>query len=151
MKASVFFAFAAVAGLAVCGAASGQDKPQKPDWVVKDLYVENTVGELNPDEYFAKDLAEALKADKTAAPRAVAMDYRFDSPGPDGGALDFATDGLTDTRANIRADFLLKGKPRKILYTVCKQDDGKWRIADIQAPGKWTLRQSLKLPETSGC
>ena len=148
MKSSVFFAVAALASLAVSGAASGQDKP---DWVVKDLYVENTVGELNPDEYFAKDLAEALKADRTAAAKAVAIDYRFDSPGPDGGALDFATDGVTDKRANIRADFLLNGKPRKVLYTVCKQDDGKWRIADVQAPGKWTLRGMVKLSEASGC
>ena len=132
------------------GTASGQDKPQKPDWVVKDLYVENTINDVNPDEYFTKEMAEAVKANKAAVP----FDYRFDSPGADGGALDFTTEAVADNHARVRADFLLNGKPRKILYTVCKQEDGKWRIAGVQTvqpANKWDLRTMVKLTGPAGC
>jgi len=147
MVVRVVFACAAGAAL-LAGGAQAQPAPSKADGVVKDLYVEWTARDIQPDKYFVKDIAEALKPD------AVDFDYRFDTKSTDVGGVDFTTEQAADAAGRIRADFMVGKKKSKVLYTVCKREDGTWRVKDASVPGKWTLRSLLKLPaaeSVSGC
>ena len=127
------------------GAAQAQGNP---DGIVKDLYVEWTAKDLDPDKYFVKDVAEALK------PKPLDFDYRFDTKSTDVGGVDFTTEQAAEAAGRIRADFIVGKKKSKVLYTVCKREDGTWRVKDAAVPGKWTLREMLKLPaadSVAGC
>ena len=148
MEVRVVFAFAAGAALLAGGAQAQTPSPSKADTVVKDLYVEWTSADLDPDKYFVKDVAEALK------PKPIDFDYRFDTKSTDVGGVDFATEQAADAAGRIRADFMVGKKKSKVLYTVCKREDGSWRVKDAASPGKWTLRELLKLPaadSVAGC
>ena len=141
------FAFAAGAVL-LAGAVQAQPKADKADAIVKDLYVEWTAADLDPEKYFVKDVADALK------PKPIDFDYRFDTKSTDVGAVDFTSEQVSDAAGRIRADFNVGKKKSKVLYTVCKREDGTWRVKDAASPGKWTLRELLKLPaadSVSGC
>ena len=139
MKVRVVFACAAGAAL-LAGGVQAQPAPSKADGVVKDLYVEWTSADLDPDKYFVKDVADALK------PKPIDFDYRFDTKSTDIGAVGFASEQVADATGRIRADFTVGKKKSKVLYTVCKREDGTWRVKDAAVPGKWTLRELLKLP-----
>jgi len=144
MEVRYVFAFAAAAAL-LGGTVQAQTKP---DAIVKDLYVEWTAADLDPEKYFVKDVAEALK------PKPIDFDYRFDTKSTDVGGVDFTTEQAADAAGRVRADFMVGKKKAKVLYTVCKREDGAWRVKDAQAPGKWTLRELLKLPAAdavTGC
>ncbi len=136
MEVRFVFACAAAAAL-LAGAAQAQGKP---DAIVKDLYVEWTAADLDPEKYFVKDVAEALK------PGPIDFDFRFDTKSTDVGGVDFTTEQAADAAGRIRADFMVGKKKSKVLYTVCKREDGSWRVKDAASPGKWTLRELLKLP-----
>ncbi|HEX8568762.1 MAG TPA: hypothetical protein VF699_02405 [Caulobacteraceae bacterium] len=147
MEVRFVFACAAAAAL-LAGAVQAQTKAEKADGIVKDLYVEWTAADLDPEKYFVKDVAEALK------PKPIDFDYRFDTKSTDIGAVDFASEQVADASGRIRADFMVGKKKSKVLYTVCKREDGTWRVKDAAVPGKWTLRDLLKLPaadSVAGC
>ena len=135
----------ASAAALLAGAAQAQGKP---DAIVKDLYVEWTAKDLDPEKYFVQDVADALK------PKPIDFDYRFDTKSTDVGGVDFTTEQAADAAGRIRADFIVGKKKSKVLYTVCKREDGTWRVKDAAVPGKWTLREMLKLPaadSVAGC
>ena len=144
MQVRLVFMCAAAAAL-LAGTVQAQSKP---DAIVKDLYVEWTAADLDPDKYFVKDVAEALK------PKPIEFDYRFDTKSTDVGGVDFTNEQVADASGRIRADFMVGKKKSKVLYTVCKREDGTWRVKDAASPGKWTLRELLKLPaadSVAGC
>ena len=145
MEVRFVFACAAAAALLAGGV---QAQTSKADAIVKDLYVEWAAKDIVPEKYFVKDVAEALK------PTAIDFDYRFDTKSTDVGGVDFTTEQAADAAGRVRADFMVGKKKSKVLYTVCKREDGTWRVKDAASPGKWTLRELLKLPpaeSVSGC
>ena len=142
----VRFAIACVAAFGV--AAGAQAQTVHPDTVVKDLYVEWSAADLDPDKYFVKDVAEALR------PKPIDFDYRFDTKSTDVGGVDFTREAVADASGRVRADFMVGKKKSKVVYVVCKREDGAWRVKDAAVPGKWTLRELLKLPaadSVAGC
>ena len=142
----VRFVSACAAALALVAGSAGAQTP--PDGIVKDLYVEWKAADLDPEKYFVKDVAEALK------PKPIDFDYRFDTKSEDVGGVDFTREAVADASGRIRADFSVGKKRQKVLYTVCKREDGAWRVKDASSPGKWTLRELLKLPpadSVAGC
>ena len=145
----VRFVLACVASLGVlAGTGQAQTKGDLPDSVVKDLYVEWAATDIDPDKYFVKDVAEALK------PKPIDFDYRFDTKSTDVGGVDFTREAVADASGRVRADFMVGKKKSKVVYVVCKREDGAWRVKDAASPGKWTLRELLKLPpadSVAGC
>ena len=85
MKVRLLIACSAAAAL-----AGGVQAQTKPDTIVKDLYVEWTAADLDPEKYFVKDVAEALK------PKPIDFDYRFDTKSTDVGGVDFTTEQAAD-------------------------------------------------------
>jgi hypothetical protein len=132
-----FFSACAAAAALVAGPVAAQSVP---DGVVKDLYVEWTSNDLDPEKYFVTDVAAALK------PKPIDFDYRFDTKSTDVGGVEFTREAVAEASGRVRADFLQGKKKAKVVYTVCKRDDGSWRVKDAAVPGKWTLRELLKLP-----
>ena len=90
--------------------------------------------------------AALLSGTVQAQPKPVDFDYRFDTKSTDVGAVDFTNELVADATGRIRADFMVGKKKAKVLYTVCKREDGEWRVKDATSPGKWTLRELVKLP-----
>src|SRR3712207_3692110 len=126
----VVLACAAMVSLVAAGTADAQDKkPAKPTGVVYDLYFEDTLQTVNPEKIFVADLASALKASRGK----VGFDYRWDAKTPAGG-LDVVEEGAAGDSAKVRADFFRAGKPGKVVYSVCKAEDGACRIKDASVP-----------------
>ncbi len=145
----VVLACAAISLVAAASAYAQDKKPAKPTGVVYDLYFEDTLQTVNPEKIFVADLASALKG----SPEKVNFDYRWDAKTPAGG-LDVVEEGAAGDSARVRADFFRAGKAGKVVYSLCKAEDGAWRIKDAAVPGKWTLRQLAGVPaaETvTGC
>ena len=133
-------------------AASGRACAQEPLAVVQALYAEQTLT-FTPSRsagYFARDLDTALKIDvgNPQAVGAVDFDYRYGAQENEVSGLELLPE-VDNDQARVVAVFKNFGKANSVNWTLCRRNDGGWRIADAWSnTGKdtWDLRDMLKLP-----
>ncbi len=122
-----------------------------PKDLVRALYSEENLS-LTPQQsaaYYAHDLDASIRAD-TSTPGevgAIDFDYRYGAQDEQISGLNFIEE-IDQDQASVVAVFKSFGKANSVNWTLCRRNDGGWRIADAWSnTGKdtWDLRDMLKL------
>jgi hypothetical protein len=137
------------------GAGTAAEAARSPLEVVRALYAEPSIAFGGPQasDYLAQDLIGALRSGPAygRGGRAMDFDYRY-------GARETEISGFMliprddGDQARIVAVFMNRGRPESVDWTLCRSDDGEWRIADASSSSdsqSWDLRQMLRLPQTA--
>ncbi len=122
-----------------------------PTELVRALYGEANIS-LSPAQstaYFAHDLDVALRADSANPGEvgAVDFDYRYGAQDDQISGLNFIEE-IDHDSASVVAVFKNFGKANSVNWTLCRRNDGSWRVADAWSntgSETWDLRDMLKL------
>jgi hypothetical protein len=137
------------------GASTSAEAARSPLEVVQALYAEPNIAFGGPQSsgYLAQDLVSALRTAPTYGPsrRPVDFDYRYGARETEiSGFMLIPRDDGDATR--VVAVFMNFGRPESVDWTLCRGEDGDWRIADASSSSdsqSWDLRQILRLPQAS--
>lgn len=153
MKRLLLFAVAAV----VAGSASllaAETEEEGPTALVESLYAASD--DENPffsdhrktlRAYFTAALADLIRKDREASQGEVGVidgDPRYDAQDTDITALRVARAKISDDSATVLVTFENFGEKKRFTYRLETNDDGEWRVDDVEWSRSRTLRTALE-------
>lgn len=144
----------------VLGVGTAAAAAMAPKALIRRLYAAKDMPISHRDfaRYFVADLTRAYWRDRAKADRRHEVplldgDFRYDAQDFDIQRLVIGADAEDASHATVTARFRNFGKPTKIRYTLCRREDGAWRIKDVSMPSG-SLRRLYHLPPATlapGC